>query len=141
MSRKERRCQEKAVQKQAKKAKFAGGTPTQTVQTPGVRTGAGVSNLLFNHAMNTAAVYKEAELSWELQQISNKLNAGFTGKALQACQTLNLKHPNHSEIQQLSGIAHFMYQEWDQTIQCFEAVFNHDPENVTALNYLGDLTI
>jgi predicted TPR repeat methyltransferase len=142
MNRKERRRQEKAAQKQAKTAKLAHGAPTQSAQTPGAAAGGGgVSSLLFNHAMNNAAAQQENELDWELQQISDKLNSGFTGEALQACQNLNLKHPNHPEIHQLSGIAHFMNQDWDQAIQCFEAVLTQDPKNVAALNYLGDLAI
>ncbi len=143
MNRKERRRQEKAAQKQAKKAKLAVGATTQSANAPGLAAGpsGGVSNLLFNHAMNTKAAHQEQELDWELQQISNKLNAGFTGEALQDCQNLNLKHPNHPEIHQMSGIAYFMNQEWDRAIECFEIVLTQDPDNIAALNYLGDLAI
>ncbi|MBT4940724.1 MAG: tetratricopeptide repeat protein [Rhodospirillaceae bacterium] len=142
MNRKERRRLEKEAQKQAKQTAStnASGPVAASRDEP-----KNVSNLLFDHAMNSASAQKEGaltqQLDWELQQISDQLNNGFTGDALKSCQKLDDLYPNNADIQHLSGIAYFMNQDWVRATQCFEAVISQHPNNDQALNYLGDLAI
>jgi predicted TPR repeat methyltransferase len=138
MNRKERRRLEKQAQK---KAGAAGRIQNASSNGKGQTTPTDVSNALFNHAVNSTTSTEASELDWELGQISNQLANGFTGDALASCQRLNLLHPQNSDIQLLSGIAHFMNQQWSKATECFEIVLVTDPNNAQALNYLGDLAI
>ena len=144
MNRKERRRLEKEAQKNG-----ARNTPSSP-ETGGQAQPTHVTNLLSNHAMGAdsggAAMAQmtnelSQKLDWELQQISSQLNSGLTGEALKACENLNALYPNNPDVQQLSGIAFFMNQDWVNAAKCFDAVLEQNPLNAQALNYLGDLAL